>query len=62
MVFIGIQNFPIGRGGKSSNIIELWVKHEIFEIKFSNSKNEIFEKLLGKIVRGLKFSKIQNQH
>ncbi len=38
------------------------VKHEIFEIKFSNSKNEIFEIFLGKIVRGLKFEKIQNKH
>ena len=34
------------------------VKHEIIELKFSNSNNEIFEIFLWKIVRGMKFSKI----
>ena len=34
------------------------VKHEIIELKFSNSNNEIFEIFLWKIVGGMKFSKM----
>ena len=34
------------------------VKHEIFELKFSNFSKEIFENIFQKIVRPVKFSKI----
>ena len=40
------------------NVNSQLVKHAIFEMKFSNFSNEIFENILRKIVRQVKFSKL----